>query len=198
MLWQLPEQRELIREWLWDNLTPGSSDGISDQTRFLVQGLASEGLEMVKKTSGDVTGEAGARQADLDSISSILNELGKIEKLLQQNKNDLERHIQLLDALPNHLWLPQDDAQSAKQHLTPLANDSLSAVSQILSDTISLKLALSSEEIDNDVRVSVIETLWPVSDATFTEEELQMSLKEAKRQYKGDELRRWKAARKEV
>ena len=33
---------------------------------------------------------------------------------------------------------------------------------------------------------------------SFTDEELQMSLKEAKRQYSGDMLRKWKAARKEL
>ena len=200
VLWQIPEQRDAIREWLWDNLTPGKSDDLAEQTKFLLQGLASESLDMVKKTMGDITGEAGARKSDLEAIYSIRKEMEEIEKLMQQHSDELERHIKLLHSLPDHLWIGHDEAHAAKQHLLPLAKEASVAVNQALADTISLKIAISSDIIDNDLRSSVIEMLTNQDndDITFTEEELQMSLKEAKRQYKGDHLRNWKNARKEL
>ena len=81
-----------------------------------------------------------------------------------------------------------------------MAKEASAAVNQALVDTISLKIAVSSDITDNDLRSSVIEMLTNQDndDITFTEEELQMSLKEAKRQYKGDHLRNWKNARKEL
>lgn len=200
VLWRIPEQRDAIREWLWDNLTPGESDNILEQTGFLIQGLASESFETVKKTMGDVTGEAGARDADLEAINSIKNEVEGIEKLLQQQSNDLERHMKLLDGLQDHLWIGRDEAQAAKQHLLPLAKDASVAVNKALLDATSLRLAISPDVIANDLRSSVIEMLTGVDidGISFTDEELQMSLKEAKRQYSGDMLRKWKAARKEL
>ena len=193
-MWQLPEHRDTIREWLWDNMTPGKD--IVEQTTFVYEGLVSESLALVKKTMGDITGEAGARAADLDAINSIRNELDEIEQLLQQNKIEQDRHIALLDI--DHLWISRDEAQAAKQHLLPLAEEVSDAVNQALLDTILLKLALSSDAIDNDIRSSVIEALTNnqnSEETTFTDEELQMSLKEPKRQYKGDLLRKWKSER---
>ena len=63
-----------------------------------------------------------------------------------------------------------------------------------------LKLTLSSNSIDNEIRSDVIEALASSngsddSSTTFTDEQLQISLKEAKRQYKGDLLRQWKSER---
>ena len=148
---------------------------------------------------GDVTGEAGARDADLEAINSIKNEVEGIEKLLQQQNNDLERHMKLLDGLQDHLWIGRDEAQAAKQHLYPLAKEASVAVHKALLDATSLRLAISPDIIANDLRSSVIEMLTDVDDGiSFTDEELQMSLKEAKRQYTGDLLRKWKAARKEL
>lgn len=119
---------------------------------------------------------------------------------MQQHSDDLERHIKLLNGLTDHLWIGRDEAYAAQQHLLPLAEEASAAVSQALTDTISLKFALSSNDVENDLRTSVIEVLTnqDSDDISFTEQELQMSLKEAKRQYKGDNLRKWKNARKEL
>ena len=196
VLWQLPEQRDVIREWLWDNMTP--SGGVVEQTTFIFQGLASESLELMKKTMGDVTGASGARAADLDAVNSVRAELEKIQELLIQNSHELERHIQLLDA--DHLWISQDEAQASKQHLVPLAEEESSAVNQTLLDTVLLKLALTSDDIANELRSSVVESLDNQdnsNDTTFTNEELELSLKEAKKEFKGDMLRQWKATRKQ-
>ncbi|KAL9188343.1 hypothetical protein ACHAXT_006721 [Thalassiosira profunda] len=200
VVWQLPEQRDAIREWLWDHLTPGKSDGVAEQTAFLLQGLASESLELVKKTMGDITGEAGARAIDLKAIESIRKEVEEMEKLLITQFNALERHMKLLHDLPEHLWIGRDDAEAAKQRLEPLVIEASANVRQALTDTISLRLAISSNDIEDELRSSVVEMLTDQeeSGASFTAEELQMSLKEAKRQYKGDLLRQWKAAKKEM
>ena len=48
-------------------------------------------------------------------------------------------------------------------------------------------------------RSSIIEMLLDEDshDSLFTEEELEMSLKEAKRKFDGETLRKWKSARKD-
>ena len=154
----------------------------------------------MSKTMGDVIGESGARVSDLDAVVSIRNELEEIEKLMRQNSAKLERHMKLLDDLPDHLWIGSDEAYAAQQHLLPLAKEASSDVNEALTDAVVLKLALSTDAIENDLRSSIIETLTNQddNDTMFTQEELQMSLKEAKRQYKGDHLRMWKSARKDL
>ena len=199
VLWKYPEQRDTIREWLWENMTPGP-DFLVEQTRFLLKGLRAEALEAVKKTMGDITGEAGARTSDLNVIASIVIELESIATLLQEHHDELERHIQLLDVLSNYLWITRDEAQAAKQYLLPVAEDAVVSVRQALLDTLSLKLALTSTNIENEVRSSTIDALTNKYDtpAIFTDDELQMSLKDAKRRFTGDQLRKWKSARQSV
>lgn len=196
VLWKYPEQQDTVREWLWDNMTPGT-DNLVEQTQFLLQGLRAESLEMVKKTMGDTTGAAGARISDLDSISSIVLELEAIGNLLQQQHDELVRHNELLQRLSYHLWFSRNIAQATKQYLLPVAKEALVSIRQTLLDTLSLKLALTSTSIENEVRSSTIEALTHQYniEARFTDEELQMSLKEAKKRFTGDQLRRWKSAR---
>jgi hypothetical protein len=200
VLWQYPEQRQQISEWLFDNMTPGTADDLVEQTHYLLRGLGSESFELVKKTMGDVDGNAGARMLDLEAIRSVQKELEVIETLLQQNSNELERHRKLLDNLQHHLWTSRDDAQAAKQQLLPLADKAIRHVNQALVDIISLKLALSPTTVSDEIRSSVIQALTNQNDddTSFTAEELQMSLKEAKRIYQGAILSKWKSARREL
>ena len=200
VIWQYPEQRQKIREWLFDNMTPGTADDLVEQTQFLLRGLGSESFKLVKKTMGDVDGNAGARELDLEAIKSVQNELEVMEKLLQQNSNELERHRKLSDNLQHHLWTSRDEAQSAKQQLLPMADKAIRDVNQALVDTISLKLALSPTTVSDEIRSSVIQVLTNQNDddTTFSDEELQMSLKEAKRMYQGSILSKWKSARRDL
>ena len=200
VLWQYPEQRQQISEWLFDNMTPGTADDLVEQTHYLLRGLGSESFELVKKTMGDVDGNAGARMLDLEAIWSVQKELEVIETLLQQNSNELERHRKLLDNLQHHLWTSRDDAQAAKQQLLPLADKAIRHVNQALVGIISLKLALSPTTVSDEIRSSVIQALTNQNDddTSFTAEELQMSLKEAKRMYQGAILSKWKSARREL
>ena len=200
VLWQYPEQRQQISEWLFDNMTPGTADDLVEQTHYLLRGLGSESFELVKKTMGDVDGNAGARMLDLEAIRSVQKELEVIETLLQQNSNELERHRKLLDNLQHHLWTSRDDAQAAKQQLLPLADKAIRHVNQALVGIISLKLALSPTTVSDEIRSSVIQALTNQNDddTSFTAEELQMSLKEAKRIYQGAILSKWKSARREL
>ena len=197
MLWTYPQQKDSLREFIIDNLTPNND--IVDQSKFLLQGLATEALAMVKKTMGDVTGESGAREDDLDTIKATIAELREIKGLLEQHSNDLERHISLMNDLEyNNMWLTPDEAQSVKQSCLPTAVAASTAVSEVLHSAVTLMLALSPGVIDNDVRSSVIEALTEISEdinTMFSEDELNMSLKEAKRVFKGDELKNWKKAR---
>lgn len=150
MMWQVPDQRDAVREWLWDHLTPGESDQIIEQSKFLLRGLSSEYLSIVKTTMGDVTGEAGARADAIESINSIQREIADIENLLRSHKDDLQRHTVLIDGLGEHLWIGKDESHAAKQHLLPLAKAATASVNQVLTDTIALKLSLSPE-LENDL-----------------------------------------------
>ena len=198
ILWTYPQQKDALREFIIDNLTP--KNDIVDQSKFLLDGLTREALALTKKTMGDVTGKSGARNDDIDAIKSILTEVKKIEGLLEQHSNHLERHIALLNDLEsNNIWITQDEAQSVKQNCLPLAVAASDSTSAILNDAASLSLALTADVVDDELRSSVIELIVGNDTnvgAVFSEEELQMSLKEAKRIYKGDELKQWKKAKK--
>jgi MoxR-like ATPase len=200
MLWTYPQQKDALREFIIDNLTPNND--IVDQSKFLLQGLASEALTMVKKTMGDVTGKSGAREADLDAIKSIITEAGEIKRLLEQHSNDLERHIALLSDLEyNNIWITPDEAQSVKQNCLPLAVAASNSIAKVLNDAAMLTLALEPGVIDDDLRSSVIDALMESSEdvnTMFTDDELELSLKEAKRLFKGDQLKQWKKARNSI
>ena len=81
-----------------------------------------------------------------------------------------------------------------------MADKAIRDVNQALVDTISLKLALSPTTVSDEIRSSVIQALTNQNDddTTFSDEELQMSLKEAKRMYQGSTLSKWKSARRDL
>ncbi|EJK63279.1 hypothetical protein THAOC_16074, partial [Thalassiosira oceanica] len=199
ILWQEPEQRETIREWLWDNLTPGSSANVVDQTSMLLKNLSNELMELVKSTSGDVSGDRGARKPELEAISSIHNELRQLKLLLQDHVSALIRHVSLVKSLGDHLWIGNDEASSAKQHLLPIANESLLSAKDTFRDIISIQVSLS-DTIEDEVRLSALESITDIdsSEMRFSDREMALSLKEAKKQFKGETLKQWKRARKEL
>eukprot|EP00804_Cyclotella_cryptica_P024298 CCRYP_012573-RB/>CCRYP_012573-RB protein AED:0.05 eAED:0.05 QI:140/1/1/1/0.85/0.75/8/284/1255 len=198
ILWQTPEQLVAIREWLLDNLTPG--DEILEQSRFLLNGLASEALALVKKTMGDVTGESGARKDDLEAIGSVQREVEQINTLLQRHSEEVERYVWLVHDLQEHIWLSRDAAHAAKQFLTPLAAAAANALKDARSQAFALKIYLS-DQVENDLRSSLIEMFVDNTENEgflFTEDELRISMKEAKRKFDGVTLRRWKSARRQT
>ena len=199
ILWQIPEQREAIREWLWDNLTPGSSANVVDQTSMLLQNLSNELIELVKSTSGDVSGAQGARKPELEAIASINYELQQLKLLLQDHVSALTRHISLVKSLGDHLWIGNEEASSAEQHLLPIASESLFSAKDTLKDIVSIQLGLS-DKVEDEVRLSVLESITDIdsSETSFSDEEMAFSLKEAKKQFKGETLKQWKRARKEL
>jgi hypothetical protein len=68
-----------------------------------------------------------------------------------------------------------------------------------MNEAASLQLSLT-DLVENDLRSSLIEMLVDEDDDStlFTEEELSMNLKEAKRVYDRNTLRKWKSARRTV
>jgi MoxR-like ATPase len=198
-MWQLPEQKTAIKEWLLDNLTPGGDVG---QFQFLLENLRQEILTAVRKTSGDVSGKYGARKADLAVIVSLRQEVSKIASILMQHQADLARHTELLSQSANFLWVDPDESLSTRQLLLPLANASLTEIKQLLVDAQALEMALS-EGPDApliELRLSVIDQLWDDSsvtaEASFTDDELDMGMREAKAMYDLEKFRKWKRARK--
>ena len=217
VIWRMPEQRAAVREWLWNNLTPGSSGLASSTTiqdeslesaassavrhfRLLLDGLRDEAVEVVRKTSGDVTGESGGRKADLDTIRILSQETGKIGDALAQRLAELSRHSELLRRSESHLWLDPNEAQAAKQLLLPRAEAYLESVSRALNDARSLAMTLSpGANLANENRLSVIELLWEDNNdqaVSFSKDALAMGMKEAKAKYDIETFRKWKRARK--
>lgn len=206
MAWRLPEHRIAVREWLWDNLTPGSVAGggsTASQFNLLLNGLRQETLVAVRKTSGDVTGATGARESDVAVIESIRSEVSQLASLLQQQSENLARHIELLRRSMDHLWLDPDEARAAQQLLIPKAEVALRESKLVLSNARSLELALKFGSSPSDeARLSVIEQLWDDEDTLvpvkFSEDELNISMKDAKAKYDADTFRRWKRERKKA
>ena len=217
VIWRMPEQRAAVREWLWNNITPGNSGLASSATiqdeslesaasssvrqfRMLLDGLRREALEAVRKTSGDVTGKSGARKADVDVIQSISEETGRIGDALAKRLTALSRHAELLYRSEDHLWLDPNEALAAKQLLLPRAEAYLEAASRTLQHARSLEMALSGDAgLADEKRLSVIELLWDEDadqSVSFSAEALAMGMKEAKAKYDIETFRKWKRARK--
>ena len=203
--WNLPEQRTQIREWLWENLTPGQGSGGSSlkQFRYLLDNLRNEIVSTLRKTSGDVTGISGARAEDLAIVDSLKLECHGILTILQQSLNNLDRHIELLRRSQDFLWIDPEDANAVQQLLLPKAEVSRGEWKQATEDASALELAMSDfpESPKNEHRLEVIQELWEegyTAAIEFTELELSMTMREAKARYDLVTFRRWKRARKKA
>ena len=205
IVWRLPEQRAAVRQWLWDNLTPGGDGSAADvlQFRFLLNGLR-QSIEMaVRSTGGDVTGNGGAKSKDVAAIAALREEVSRLSSLIQCRLDLLVRHAELLKRAPNHCWLDPNEAKSAQQLLLPKAKRSVEAIKQTLLDARALELALLNDlsSPTDDVRVSTIESLWEAEqgEIIFSEDELNMNMKDAKQRYDDpDTFRAWKRAKKKM
>jgi MoxR-like ATPase len=212
MAWRLPEQRNAIRDWLWDHLTPGGappeamSQSVAAQSRLLIDGLRREAMAIVQKTTGDVTGASGGRAADIEVIRRLRVEVSRIASLLQQRADLLGRHMELLKRSKDHLWLDPDEARAALTLLLPKAQKTLRDVIRALSDAHALELALGVDSDaspeDNTLRLSVVELLRDdddfESEVSFTDIELTIGMREAKAKYDLDTFRAWKRAKKKA
>lgn len=205
LVWRLPEQRASVRQWLWDNLTPGGEGSNADslQYRFLLNGLKQSAENVVRATGGDISGAAGARPSDVEAIAALKEEISRLGFLIQHRLDSLVRHTELLNRAPDHCWLDHDEAKAAQQLLLPKAQQAVESVTQTIMDARSLELALSCGDspIADDVRLSVIESLWDSDregDVSFSHDELEMTMKDAKQRYDADIFRAWKRARKKA
>lgn len=205
--WSLPDQRRVIKDWLWDNLTPGHGTGggsTTSQINLLLNGLRNEALMVVRNTNGDVTGESGARESDMTVISSICAEISTLVNILQRETEKLSRHIELAGRSEIHLWLHEDEANAAQQILIPKATNALKKATRVLANARSLGFALgdgSSFTLQDEIRLSVIEELWDdqeVNGESFSLDELNIGMREAKAKYDVDTFRRWKRERKKA
>ena len=203
IVWRLPEQRAAVREWLWQNLTPGGEGSDSDmlQFQFLMDGLKRGAEKIVRSTGGDLTGALGAKATDLGALESVKEEVSHVASTIKLRADSLSRHSELVRQAMSHCWLDPDEALAAQQLLLPKAERSLEAVNTALWRLHALELALSDNEAcspADDVRLAVIERLWDVTEEilSFSEVELDMSMKDAKAKYDGETFRAWKRARK--
>ena len=199
-MWQIPEQQAAIRDWLWDNLTPGSQ---INQFRFLLDTLRGEVSDVIRRTSGDIAGDAGGREADISVIKSLQKEIYQLTSTLQKHQSDLARHIELLRRADEYLWIDPEEMQSVQQLLQPKAEKLLIEVEEALSDSRSLELCLEgpSDTPLNKLRLSIIQGLWEEGykpEITFRAEELKMGMKEAKKRYDLETFRKWKRAKKKL
>jgi MoxR-like ATPase len=213
MAWNVPEQRDMIIEWLLNHITPGSmSEGGSKivQCNILLNSLRQSAIVSIRRTSGDITGAAGANESDVAIISSIQLEVSQLVSLLQAESDALDRHIELLRRSMSYLWLDLDQARSLQQQLLPIAEQARDRNFRTLCHARALEILLTRDSgtetvVSNDIRLSAIEQLWDDDDVVrgivvnFTEDELNMSMKEAKMKYAdSDTFRRWKRERKKA
>jgi len=217
IVWRMPEQRVAVREWLWNNLTPGSigltsSTTIQDESlksaatssvrsfRLLLDGMRKEAAEALRKTSGDVTGENGARQRDIVVIHTLKEEIKKIGDGLAQRLADLSRHAELLKRSEEYLWLDPSEAQAAAQLLLPRAEAYMEATERALKDARCLEFALMRDGgLTDENRLAVVQMIWDDDvdpGMSFSAEALAMGMKEAKAKFDIETFRNWKRARK--
>ena len=205
--WNLPKQQEIIVEWLLKNITPGSMSGGGSkivQYNILLNGLRKSAI-CVCRTFGDITGASNAGQSDVGAISSIRLEISQLVSLLQIESDALARHIELLRRSMMHLWLDPDQARTLQQHLIPIAERAWNAYFFTLCNAGALEILLTKDSetetvLSNDIDLSAIEQLWDDVDilnqipVSFTEIELDISMKDAKAKYMYDDdtLKRWK------
>lgn len=199
-MWQLPEQKKSVTEWLMENLTPGSD---MQQFRFLLENLRKEIETAVRKTSGDTSGEYGAREADLAVIKALGSEIERIVALLSRQHGDILRHIHLLQDKSPFLWIDPEELISAKQLMLPRAEALALEVESVLIDAISLQLSITDgqDAISPENRLSVIEELWDEDAAQqmqFTPQELELDMREAKARFDLETFRKWKRAKKKA
>ena len=203
IVWRLPEERSIIRQWLWGNLTPGGegSDAEILQYKFLLDGLRASVVESVRATGGDITGNNGARKEDVAAIAALREEVIRISGLIQALWDALARHSNML--VRDHIWLSPDETKAAQQLLQPKARKSMEVIEQVLVNARGLELALSDDlksVINDDVRLAVIEGLWVAGENgdSFSDDELDMSTREAKQNFDDVTFRAWRKAKKKM
>ena len=202
IVWRLPEERSIIRQWLWDNLTPGGEGSEAEilQYRFLLDGLRASIIESIRATGGDVTGNSGARKEDVATTAALRDEVSRISSSIQTLWDALARHSELLDM--DHVWLSPDESKAAQQLLKPKAQKSMDTIEEVLANARALELALSDgvDAVDDDVRLAVIEGLWEAggNEIKFSDDELEMSTREAKQNFDDVTFRAWRKAKKKM
>ena len=200
-LWEMPEQRQAIHEWLLDHLPPGGTESDSVANfRLLLEGLRDEAMSCVRKINGDVTGKYGARASDIEVLQSLQFELSQIKTILEQKLASADRFISLLDNANTYLWLDENEMDHAKQVWIPKANSYIEEIKRTLSNAMTLICSIDSESSFSDnVRLSIIDQLWEAGyapEVVFSDMEMGMSMKEAKAKYDLETFRKWKRAKK--
>jgi MoxR-like ATPase len=202
--WNVPSERVAIREWLWDNLTPSDrgTDVTSNQIRFLLDNLRKEIMSVLRKTNGCINDQVGARPGDIAALNVLRQESERIATIASQKLDALARHMELVRTSEDFTWIEPDDASAIQQLLLPRAELLWPQMKKVAEDAKALGMALSPENslaLSNEFRGDVIELLWEdgsTSERDFTEDELQISMREAKSKYDLETFRRWKRAKK--
>jgi hypothetical protein len=202
--WNRPEQRVAIREWLWENLTPLDRDGGTSvgQLRFLLNNLRQEIVEVLRKTNGEIDPSQGARAQDIAVIDSLADETRRVIDIIQEQHAQLARHLTLVSS-DDFTWVDRDDVKAMQQLLLPRGDALWPGIQQLYENAYALSLAISNGTLSpsNEVRLAVIEALWDDdadAERPFTEDELEISMREAKAKYNLETFRRWKRAKKKA
>lgn len=196
--WQRPEQRAMIREWLWENLIPGSAQATSFQ--LILDGLRLEAMQTVRSTGGDVTGRLGARQDQISAVAMVRDEVAKMVGLLAKELDRFDRHMKLLSN--DHIWLDPEELTALRQLQTPKAKQLYSKTMELLEYAFVLEISLDPALVDDNLRVSLLEKvgeeLGTSGPMFFTDSELRMDMREAKKTFAPLTFRAWRRARKKA
>jgi hypothetical protein len=139
----------------------------------------------------------------VEVIRSLRVETSRIATILQQRQADLARHMEILRNSEDYIWIESNEAKAMQQLLLPRAETVSVEVNRALADARALEMSLTElpSAPSNDLRLSVIEQLWEEGyspDANFTDDELNMGMREAKANYDLETFRKWKRARKKA
>ena len=120
----------VVRDWLWDRLGSvvgdgdggggGGSGATGEAERFqiLLSTLRNEILTVLRRTSGDVTGGSCGRPADVAMLSTLHTKVRRIFSALRTQRDDLARHVELLEECSRQLWINQDEALAVRQSVS--------------------------------------------------------------------------------
>ena len=200
--WNEPSQRIAIREWLFDNLTPSDrgNDVSPNQIRFLLDNLRKEIVSSLRKTNGCLEKSLGAKPGDINALNALREESENIATIAMQRLDALARHMELVRRSEDFTWIEPDDAGAIQQLLLPRAELVWSELKKVAEDAKALCMAISLEGVISDERrIDIIEELWEegsTSARDFTDDELDITMREAKSKYDLETFRRWKRAKK--
>ena len=182
VLWNLPDDRLIIREYLWTGIASFPSKSLPSFT-FYIQNIVREVQNINYEGWND---ESGRRKLQLQ-LGQIVNDIDVIMQAMISECKELKYIISEFASLDpshastnthsnthttpthtsnnihtkarthTHMWLPEADLVSLRQQILPKFNEMLSIITSYLTDLTFLKSALNKAKLTGNSIVTVSE-----------------------------------------